>query len=162
DGVPVIGYVHTPARWIWEAEGRRGEVGGAAGRAVLTAYAATQRRADRAAAARTAGLIANSRTVEDRIRSWWHRPATAVPPPGAPRRCPARRGAAAGVFFRCGGRAPPAEGPRAARARGGRGGGGGGGGGRRPAAGRGGTGGGRGGRAGGGGQGGGAPRLVPP
>ena len=29
---PIVAYVHTPARWIWEAETRRHEIGGAAGR----------------------------------------------------------------------------------------------------------------------------------
>jgi glycosyltransferase involved in cell wall biosynthesis len=80
-GVPIVGYVHTPARWMWEPDTRRHEIGGAAGRAMLGAFAATQRRPDRRAAQRLSGVVANSHYVADRIRRWWERDASVVAPP---------------------------------------------------------------------------------
>jgi glycosyltransferase involved in cell wall biosynthesis len=80
-GVPSVSYVHTPARWMWEAETRRHEIGGVAGRAVLSAFAATQRRADGHAARRMTELVANSHYVRDRIRRWWSRDARVIAPP---------------------------------------------------------------------------------
>lgn len=78
---PVVAYVHTPARWIWESDMRRGEVGGRLGSAALTAFAATQRSPDRRAAGRLAGVIANSAAVADRIARYWRREAVVVHPP---------------------------------------------------------------------------------
>lgn len=80
DGVPVVSYTHTPARWMWDAGMRAGE-GGPAGRAALGAFAATQRRADRRAAQRAHTVVANSRAVAQRVRDWWGRGAVVVPPP---------------------------------------------------------------------------------
>jgi glycosyltransferase involved in cell wall biosynthesis len=78
---PIVSYVHTPARWIWEADTRRHEIGGAAGRALLGAFAATQRAPDRRAARKVTALVANSHYVGDRIRRWWGRESTVVAPP---------------------------------------------------------------------------------
>ncbi len=80
-GVPIVSYVHTPARWIWEPSTRRHEIGGAAGRALLATFAATQRRPDRIAAQRVTAHVANSRHVAERIRRWWGRDATVLAPP---------------------------------------------------------------------------------
>ncbi len=80
-GVPVISYVHTPARWMWDRSGRVGERGGRIADAALGTFAATQRQADRRAAARPDALVANSHAVADRIRSWWGRSSEVVPPP---------------------------------------------------------------------------------
>jgi glycosyltransferase involved in cell wall biosynthesis len=80
-GVPVVSYVHTPARWMWEPGTRRHEIGGAAGRGLRGAFAATQRGPDRRAAGRLAGAVANSHGVADRIRRWWRRDASVVAPP---------------------------------------------------------------------------------
>jgi glycosyltransferase involved in cell wall biosynthesis len=80
-GVPTVGYVHSPARWMWEPDTRRHEIGGHAGRALLGAYAATQRSSDRKAGRRLAGVVANSNHVAQRIRRWWDRDATVVAPP---------------------------------------------------------------------------------
>jgi glycosyltransferase involved in cell wall biosynthesis len=80
-GVPVISYTHTPARWLWDPVMRSGERGGRAASTALGAFAATQRRADRAAARRTRAIVANSRNVVDRVHRWWEMPATVVPPP---------------------------------------------------------------------------------
>jgi glycosyltransferase involved in cell wall biosynthesis len=80
-GVPVISYTYTPARWLWEPSTRRGEPGGPAGRLALGMFAATQRRADRRAAGRARGIIADSTAVATRIRDWWNRDALVVAPP---------------------------------------------------------------------------------
>ena len=80
-GVPVVSYVHTPARWLWEPAMRRLETDSWMGRTALTAFAATQRRADRAAAARLRAIIVNSNHVAGRVRRWWGREADVVPPP---------------------------------------------------------------------------------
>jgi glycosyltransferase involved in cell wall biosynthesis len=79
--VPVISYTHTPARWIWEPAMRTGEAGGAIGAIVLAGFAATQRRADREAAARLHAVVANSSAVAERVRRWWGREASVVHPP---------------------------------------------------------------------------------
>lgn len=79
--VPVISYTHSPARWMWDPQLRRGEVGGRVGGAGLAGFAATQRRADRRAAARLAGVIANSTAVAERILRWWGLNALVVAPP---------------------------------------------------------------------------------
>lgn len=79
-GVPVLSYVHSPARWIWESDMRAGEAG-PVGSAGLAAFAVTQRRADRRAAGRVTSLLANSTAVADRVRRWWQRNATVVHPP---------------------------------------------------------------------------------
>jgi glycosyltransferase involved in cell wall biosynthesis len=81
DGVPSVAYVHTPARWLWESDTRRHEIGGRVGRSVLGAFAATQRRADGDAARRMTRLVANSNYVRDRIRRWWGRDASVIAPP---------------------------------------------------------------------------------
>jgi glycosyltransferase involved in cell wall biosynthesis len=80
-GAPIIAYVHTPARWMWEPETRRHEIGGAVGRGVLGAFAASQRRPDRRAADRLTAAVANSHSVAERIRRWWGRDARVVAPP---------------------------------------------------------------------------------
>lgn len=79
--VPVVAYVHSPARWVWEPSMRAHEVGGRVGTAALSAFSATFRPVDRDVASRVHTLIANSHAVADRIRAWWHREATVVPPP---------------------------------------------------------------------------------
>lgn len=81
DGVPLVSYVHSPARWMWEPEMRAGEPGGVAGQKALCLFAATQRRADVRAAQRPARILANSTAVADRIRRWWDRDSAVVHPP---------------------------------------------------------------------------------
>jgi glycosyltransferase involved in cell wall biosynthesis len=80
-GVPVLSYVHTPARWIWEPASRSGELPDHVRRSALAAFAAMHRRADRMAAARPDVILANSRAVQDRIARWWGRESTVVYPP---------------------------------------------------------------------------------
>jgi glycosyltransferase involved in cell wall biosynthesis len=76
--VAVISNTLTPARWMWERSLRATE---GISSAFLGAYAATQRRADRRAAQRLAGVIAISRHVATRVERWWGREATVVSPP---------------------------------------------------------------------------------
>lgn len=80
EGVPVLSYTHSPARWMWERAMLSGE-GGRLGEAGLAAFARTQRKADRAAAGRVTAIAANSTAVARRIRDWWGRDATVVHPP---------------------------------------------------------------------------------
>lgn len=79
-GTPVLSYTHSPARWMWEPEMLSGE-GGRLGELGLSAFALTQRRADRAAAARVTSIVANSSAVAERVRTWWGRTAQVVHPP---------------------------------------------------------------------------------
>lgn len=81
EGVPVFSYTYTPARWIWDAEMRAHEIGGALGRSLLGTFAATQRRADRRAARRLTGVAAISHDVAARVRRWWRREASVISPP---------------------------------------------------------------------------------
>ena len=79
--VPMVSYVHTPARWLWDAELRAMDGSSAAHRALLTAFAAVQRRRDHQAAQRPDVLVANSSTVAVRIKQWWGRDSVVVHPP---------------------------------------------------------------------------------
>ena len=78
---PVVAYVHSPARWVWDPQMRAGEIGGRIGGAGLAAFAAAYRSRDRAAAQRLTSVLANSHAVADRIREWWGRDADVVHPP---------------------------------------------------------------------------------
>lgn len=79
--LPVIAYVHSPARWAWDASLRAGEGGGRLGATILTALAAIARRGERSAGPQLRSVVANSSAVADRIRSWWGRDAHVVHPP---------------------------------------------------------------------------------
>lgn len=78
---PVVSYVHSPARWVWDPNLRAGEVGGRLGQLGLGAFSALYRPADVRAAARVHTLLGNSSAVVRRIEEWWQRPATVVHPP---------------------------------------------------------------------------------
>jgi glycosyltransferase involved in cell wall biosynthesis len=80
-GTPALSYTHTPARWLWESQMRRGESGGRPGAVALSTFAASQRRADRLAAHRMDRILVNSSTVQDRVQRWWGRESTVVHPP---------------------------------------------------------------------------------
>lgn len=80
-GVPVFSYTHTPARWMWDPRMREDEIGGSLGRGLLGTFAATQRRADRRAAGRLRAIAANSHHVAARVRRFWRREASVIPPP---------------------------------------------------------------------------------
>lgn len=114
--VPVISYTHSPARWMWDPQLRRGEVGGRVGGAGLAAFAKTQRRADYRAATRLAGVIANSTAVADRIARWWGREAVVVPPPVDVARFRPAPHASRESFFLLAGRLVPYKRPEIAAA----------------------------------------------
>lgn len=78
---PVVAYVHSPARWVWDPSMRTGEMGGAAGGVALAAFAAGFRPSDRRAAARLRAIIANSSAVAQRIQDWWEQPSVVIHPP---------------------------------------------------------------------------------
>ncbi len=101
---PVVSYVHSPARWVWDPQMRRGEVGGRVGRAGLAAYAAGYRSADRAAAQRVHTLVANSSEVASRILRWWGRASVVVHPPVDTHRYTPDPGTAREPFFLLAGR----------------------------------------------------------
>lgn len=111
--VPIVSYVHTPARWIWQSDMRTYEAG-RAGAALLGAFAATQRRPDRGAAGRLAAIVANSTHVADRVRRWWQQPATVIPPPVDVARHTAVAPVARGDFFLLAGRLVPYKRPELA------------------------------------------------
>jgi len=78
---PVVAYVHSPARWVWDHAMRAGEAGAGIGAVALAAFSAAFRPVDLRAAAEVHTMVANSHAVADRIRNWWHREATVVHPP---------------------------------------------------------------------------------
>jgi glycosyltransferase involved in cell wall biosynthesis len=78
---PVIAYVHSPARWAWDASLREGEGGGRLGATILTGLAAVARRCELAAAPRLHTIVANSSAVSERISQWWGRDSVVVHPP---------------------------------------------------------------------------------
>ncbi len=78
---PVVSYVHSPARWVWDPTLRAGEVGGRAGQVLLGAYSTVYRPLDVRAAARVHTFAANSTEVARRIQTWWGRDAVVLHPP---------------------------------------------------------------------------------
>lgn len=78
---PVVAYVHTPARWVYDPEMRAGEAGGWGGAAALSVFGLAFRGADRRAARRLRSIVANSREVADRVGRWWDRESAVVHPP---------------------------------------------------------------------------------
>ncbi|MFL0578391.1 glycosyltransferase [Dietzia sp. 179-F 9C3 NHS] len=79
--VPSVAYVHSPARWAWDAGFRRGEAGSVLGRSALSVLAARARANERRWAPVPEVVVANSAAVRDRIRAWWGRDAEVVHPP---------------------------------------------------------------------------------
>lgn len=78
---PTIAYVHSPARWAWDPEMRRGEATTFAGRCALSALGSFIRRTESSAVPAVSMFVANSSAVRDRIRNWWQRDAPIVHPP---------------------------------------------------------------------------------
>jgi glycosyltransferase involved in cell wall biosynthesis len=73
-------YSHTPMRYVWMPELEQERLQGLKG-AGMKLMAAYLRRADRAAAQRADGLVANSSAVRDRIERFYGREAEVIPPP---------------------------------------------------------------------------------
>jgi glycosyltransferase involved in cell wall biosynthesis len=78
---PILSYVHSPARWMWDQHFRTAEVSSPIGARALGTFAAAHRSSDRRAARRVTRLVANSTEVAGRIRRWWGLDAEVVPPP---------------------------------------------------------------------------------
>ncbi|MEZ5377890.1 MAG: glycosyltransferase [Acidimicrobiales bacterium] len=81
EGVPVLSYVHSPARWMWDPDLQELEMGSSASKWALTTFAASQRAADRRAAGRVTRMIANSTIVAERIQNYWGLEADVIHPP---------------------------------------------------------------------------------
>jgi glycosyltransferase involved in cell wall biosynthesis len=78
-----VSYVHSPMRYIWEAEGFYGRhvPGGAAGRAVFALLAHYLRQWDAMSTARVDALVANSHYTQQRIRRFYGRESSVIAPP---------------------------------------------------------------------------------
>jgi glycosyltransferase involved in cell wall biosynthesis len=78
-----ISYIHSPMRYVWEAEGAYGShvPGGAVGRAAFALLAHYIRLWDTASTARIDTLIANSRYTQERIRRCYGRESQVISPP---------------------------------------------------------------------------------
>jgi glycosyltransferase involved in cell wall biosynthesis len=75
-------YCHTPARWIWNYENYSGRAPfGRLQRALLPSLMRGLRLWDEGAARQPDHFVANSRTVADRIRQAYQRPAEVIHPP---------------------------------------------------------------------------------
>ncbi|MCC6660387.1 MAG: glycosyltransferase [Phycisphaerales bacterium] len=76
-GVPHLCYCHSPARYLWSADGYEGGLRGAG----LRAAGPMLRAWDRRTARRVTRFVANSSAVRQRIRECYGREASIVPPP---------------------------------------------------------------------------------
>lgn len=79
--VPSVAYVHSPARWAWEARFRENESRGQLGATALALLAARARGSERRWAPRVTRIVANSSAVAQRVEQYWDREATVVHPP---------------------------------------------------------------------------------
>jgi glycosyltransferase involved in cell wall biosynthesis len=80
-GVPHVCYSHTPIRYVWDPEFRRGERLGPVGSVAFRALLPMLRRADLRGAERVDRFVANSTVVAERIRRTYGRDSTVVHPP---------------------------------------------------------------------------------
>ncbi len=78
-GVPHVAYIHTPIRYVWNADLDQRVPRGA--RSLARALFTCLRIVDRRASTSPDVLIANSSAVRERIRSVWNRDAAVVHPP---------------------------------------------------------------------------------
>jgi len=87
-GALCVSYVHSPMRYVWEAEGayRSHVPGGALGRAAFALVANRLRRWDRAVTGRAVALAANSKYTRERIQRYYGRDAVVIEPPVDTRR----------------------------------------------------------------------------
>ena len=87
-GAVCVSYVHSPMRYIWEAEGAytRHVRGGALGRAAFSLVAGALRRWDRAVTNRAVALAANSTYTQARIQRYYGRRSIVIEPPVDTRR----------------------------------------------------------------------------
>ena len=87
-GALCVSYVHSPMRYVWEAEGayRSHVPGGRLGRAAFALVANWLRRWDRAVTSRAVALAANSTYTQARIQRYYGRDAVVIEPPVDTRR----------------------------------------------------------------------------
>jgi len=76
-----ICYCHTPMRYVWSGYDTYYRSGGLLTRLLLPPVAAWLRRWDYRAAQRVTHFVANSRTVAERIRRYYHRESSVIYPP---------------------------------------------------------------------------------
>ena len=79
--VPVLSYVYSPARWMWEPSMLTAERGPWVLRKGLGVWSRHQRKSDRVAAMRSTSLVAISRHVQGRINRWWGLDSALLHPP---------------------------------------------------------------------------------
>lgn len=80
-GVPVVAYIHSPARWGWDARLRAEESLSRMGHVALGALAHRIRSAELAGVPHLSAVVANSAAVAERIEQWWGIEARVVAPP---------------------------------------------------------------------------------
>lgn len=81
-GAVHVCYCHTPMRWVWDGgEYVERESFGALARLALRPVIGALRRWDVRTAARPTHIVVNSRVVQERVRSCWHRDSELLPPP---------------------------------------------------------------------------------
>jgi glycosyltransferase involved in cell wall biosynthesis len=87
-GALCVSYVHSPMRYVWEAEGdyTTHVPGGAIGRAAFGLVARRLRRWDKAVTHRAVALAANSTYTQERIQRYYGRDAIVIEPPVDTRR----------------------------------------------------------------------------
>ena len=87
-GALCVSYVHSPMRYVWEAEGAYAPhvPGGALGRAAFALVARGLRRWDKAVTDRAVALAANSTYTQARIQRYYGRDAVVIEPPVDTRR----------------------------------------------------------------------------
>jgi len=87
-GALCVSYVHSPMRYVWEAEGAyaRHVPGGLLGRAAFGLLAHGLRRWDKAVTDRAVALAANSTYTQQRIQRYYGRDAVVIEPPVDTRR----------------------------------------------------------------------------
>ena len=88
NGALCVSYVHSPMRYVWEAEGAYAPhvPGGAVGRAAFSLLARALRRWDKAVTGRAVALAANSTYTRARIQRYYGRDAVVIEPPVDTRR----------------------------------------------------------------------------
>lgn len=79
--IPTIAYVHSPARWAWDARMRAEETSSRPGRMALNLLSRLAIRTELAAAPNITSIVANSTAVAARIERHWQREAHVVHPP---------------------------------------------------------------------------------
>jgi glycosyltransferase involved in cell wall biosynthesis len=78
-GIPHVCYCHSPPRYLWDQ--RSAEAGNAIGRFLFRAATPYVREFDRRAAKTVTAFIANTRFVQDRIKSCYQRNSVVIHPP---------------------------------------------------------------------------------